>query len=155
MSDSCIGTVSAGTILGPLLGDLNRRGIPLAGTVELTNKCNLKCLHCYIRPSGEEASGENGELSTDQWINILGQAIDCGCLFLTLTGGEILVRPDFWQIYKYVKSKGTVVNLFTNGTKITDRLAAELSESRPNSIEVTLDGMTEHTYESMTKVPGS
>lgn len=155
MSDSCIGTVSAGTILKPLLGDRNRRGIPLAGTIELTNKCNLKCAHCYIRPSGDEASCQNRELSTDQWINILGQAIDCGCLFLTLTGGEVLVRPDFWQIYKYVKSKGTVVNLFTNGTKITDRLAAELSEWRPNSIEVTLYGMTEHTYESMTQVPGS
>lgn len=155
MSETLIGTVSAGTIFEPLLGDLSRRGIPLSGTVELTSSCNLRCVHCYIRPSGDEASCRNGDLSTGQWIDILGQAIDCGCLFLTFTGGEVLVRPDFWQIYQYAKGKGALVNLFTNGTKITERLAAELSEWPPFSIEITLYGMTERTYESMTQVPGS
>jgi radical SAM protein with 4Fe4S-binding SPASM domain len=155
MSDTCIGTISAGAIFEPLVGDVNRRGIPIGGIVELTNRCNLKCVHCYIRPSEDDASRGPKELSTDQWKSILGQAIDCGCLFLTLTGGEILVRPDFLHIYRYVKSKGTIVNLFTNGTKITERLAAELSDWPPKVIEITLYGMTERTYELMTQVPGS
>ena len=48
MSDSIIETVKAGAILEPLLGDLNSRGIPILGTVELTDKCNLRCVHCFL-----------------------------------------------------------------------------------------------------------
>jgi MoaA/NifB/PqqE/SkfB family radical SAM enzyme len=155
MSDDIVGTISAQKVFGHLLSDAEHRGIPLSGTVELTNKCNLRCLHCFIRPFGGQVSYRDSELSTEQWINILSRAIDCGCLFLILTGGEILVRPDFWKIYSYIKDRGTIVQLFTNGTKITERLVEELSNRPPKAIEITLYGMTEHIYELMTQVPGS
>jgi len=80
---------------------------------------------------------------------------DAGCLFLLLTGGEPLLRPDFGDVYRYAKQKGLLVSLFTNGTLLTPRIADFLAEWRPQAIEITLYGATQETYERVTGVPGS
>ena len=80
---------------------------------------------------------------------------DAGCLFLLLTGGEVLLRPDFAEIYRRARGRGMLVSLFTNATLLTPAIADLLAYSRPQSIEITLYGATQQTYEAVTQVPGS
>lgn len=128
--------------------------IPLIGSLELGYRCNLRCQHCYV------AHGHTGlpglqELSAAEIQRILDEVVDEGCLWLLLTGGEPLLRRDFPEIYTYAKRKGLLLNLFTNGTLLTPRLADLLAEWRPFNIEITLYGCTQETYERVTGIPGS
>jgi len=131
------------------------RRIPWSGTFEVTARCNLNCVHCYIsRPvNDQEAWGK--ELTTEEFCRLLDEIADEGCLSILFTGGEPFVREDFPEIYIYAKRKGFLVALFTNGTTLTPELADFLAEWPPRSLEVTLYGRTEETYEKVTPIPGS
>jgi radical SAM protein with 4Fe4S-binding SPASM domain len=134
---------------------LNGRRYPFSGSFELTERCNLACLHCFInQPAGNQAA-RGRELTTAQVTGILDQIADAGCLYLLLTGGEPLLRPDFAEIYRYAVRKGLLLTLYTNGTLLNERLADFLAEWRPRSLEITLYGATEGTYERVTQAPGS
>jgi radical SAM protein with 4Fe4S-binding SPASM domain len=128
--------------------------IPIVGSLELTFRCNLRCVHCYVA-HGHGGIPDQTELSYGEICNILDQIVDEGCLWLLLTGGEPLLRPDFLDIYTYAKRKGLLFNLFTNGTLITPRIADYLADWRPFVVEITLYGRTQETYERITGVPGS
>lgn len=138
-----------------LLAPLEGRRYPLGGTLELTERCNLACVHCYInQPAGSERARAR-ELTTTQIMGIVDQMADAGCLFLVLTGGEPLLRPDFAEIYRYAKQRGLLVSLLTNATLVTPRIADLLADLSAYAIEVTLYGATAETYERVTQVPGS
>jgi radical SAM protein with 4Fe4S-binding SPASM domain len=138
-----------------LLALLDGARSPLSGTFELTERCNLACVHCFInRPAaGREAAAR--ELTPSQISTILDAAVAAGCILLLLTGGEVLLRPDFPDIYRSALGKGLLVSLFTNGTLLSPRLADLLAEWRPCSIEISLYGATQQVYERVTQVPGS
>ena len=95
------------------------------------------------------------ELTGSELRSLIDQIEAEGTLSLLLTGGEPLIRDDFCDIYAYVKKKGLLVTLFTNGTLITPELADYLAEWPPRSVEITLYGATCSTYEAVTRVPGS
>jgi radical SAM protein with 4Fe4S-binding SPASM domain len=139
---------------GPFSARLHQDGIKqklaLSGTLELTTHCNLRCGHCYIVDNTTR-----GELTTSEIFRILDELVEAGCLWLLLTGGEIMVRKDFLEIYLAAKQRGLVVTLFTNATLVTPEIADTLADYPPFSIEVTLYGMTEATYEEVTGVKGS
>ena len=124
---------------------------PLFASMELTFQCNLRCAHCYVR--GPANRGE--ELGTREITGLIDQFVEAGLLWLHLTGGEPLMRPDFEDIYLYAKSKGLILVLFTNGTRITPRLADLLREYPPIAAEITLYGATRETHERVTGVSGS
>ena len=128
--------------------------LPLSGSLELTFRCNLKCVHCYL---GDARHGipEKEELSYPEISALVDQIVDEGCLWLLLTGGEPLLRPDFLDIYTYAKRKGLLITLFTNGTLVTPQMADYLQQWRPFRIEISLYGRTKETYEKVTGVPGS
>jgi radical SAM protein with 4Fe4S-binding SPASM domain len=138
-----------------LLEQTEGRRVPLAGSIEVTARCNLRCVHCYINEPLADSQVRNRELSKQEFYSILDQISDEGCLWLLLTGGEPFVRPDFLDIYTYAKKKGMLITLFTNGTTITPRIADYLAEWRPSGLEITLYGITKETYEKVTGVHGS
>jgi radical SAM protein with 4Fe4S-binding SPASM domain len=147
--------VTLGEVGDELLMQLGTRRYPLGGTFELTERCNLACLHCFInQPAGSREAAQR-ELTLAQVRCVLDQLADAGCLFLLFTGGELLLRPDFRDIWRYAKQRGMLVSLFTNGTLLTRRVADFLAEWRPTAIEITLYGATQETYERVTRVPGS
>ena len=138
-----------------VLSRLQGRRYPLSGTFELTARCNLACVHCYINQAAVSRAALASELTTLQVKAILDQITAAGCLFLTLTGGEVLLRPDFPEIYRHARQRGMLVSLFTNGTLITPRIADLLAEVQPRVVDITLYGATQATYERVTGVPGS
>lgn len=131
------------------------RRIPAHGTIELTRRCPLSCVHCYNNLPLDDGDARRGELTAAEWARILDEIAAAGCLWLLFTGGEIFVRPDFFDIYAHAKRNGFLITLFTNATRITPRLADRLAEMPPFSIEVTLYGATAETFERVTRVPGS
>jgi radical SAM protein with 4Fe4S-binding SPASM domain len=134
---------------------LDARRIPIEGTIETTFRCNLNCVHCYVNePAGSKEIADR-ELSLDRLKALVDEVVAEGCLFVLFTGGEILVRPDFPELYLYARQKGLLVTIFTNGTLVTDRIADLFVEHTPETIEITLYGMTRETYERVTRVPGS
>jgi radical SAM protein with 4Fe4S-binding SPASM domain len=137
-----------------LRASIGRQRIPVSGSMELTFRCNLRCAHCYVAHGHCGTSGQ-AELSDKETCDILDQLADEGCLWLLLTGGEPLLRPDFLDVYTYAKRKGFLVTLFTNGTLLTPRIADHLAEWPPRQVEITLYGRTHETYERVTGVPGS
>jgi radical SAM protein with 4Fe4S-binding SPASM domain len=131
------------------------RHLPLNGTIEVTRRCPLTCVHCYNNLPMADREASATELTYAEHCRILDELADAGCLWLLFTGGEIFARRDFLDIYTYAKRKGFLITLFTNGTMITPRIADYLAEWRPFAIEITLYGRTKKTYERLTGIPGS
>ncbi len=131
----------------PLIGRLD---------IELTERCNNNCAHCYINlPAGDEAARAR-ELSTRDLQGILLEASSVGALSVRFTGGEPVLRPDFEELYLFARRLGLSVLLFTNATLITPHLAGLFARIPPRErIEVTVYGMSKRTYEAVSRVRGS
>jgi len=135
--------------------DIEGRRIPIEGTLETTFRCNLACVHCYVNePVGDFATRDR-ELPLSRLERLIDEIVEAGCLNLLLTGGEVLARPDFPELYLYAIRKGLLVTVFTNGTLVTDAIAELFDQHRPAAVEITLYGMSRETYEKVTRVPGS
>lgn len=150
---------------------IGKKGKPIVGQMELTFRCNLKCVHCYV-PEGSHVGARGAkwslaaeqrregqktkeELTLQEITGILDQIYQEGCLWLGFTGGEPFMREDFLDIYKYAKKKGFLITILTNGTLMTPKLANYLAEKPPFCIDITVNGVTQRTYENISQVPGS
>ena len=131
------------------------RRIPISGMIEVTERCNNRCAHCYVNLSRQDREARSNELTFEEHCRILDEITAAGCLWVCFTGGEVFIRKDFLDIYTYAKRKGMLVTLFTNGTLITPQIADYLVNWRPFSIEITLYGHTKETYEAVSGIPGS
>ena len=78
-----------------------------------------------------------------------------GCLYLTITGGDPMVHPDFPEIYRHAREKGLVVTVFCDGILVRDHIVTLFREYPPAVVEVSLYGATRDTYEAVTRVQGS
>jgi radical SAM protein with 4Fe4S-binding SPASM domain len=143
--------------LGDLMAEMDAeaRRIPVQGTIEPTFRCNLACVHCYVNEPAGAADVRAREMTTARAKALVDEVVEAGCLSLLLTGGEVLVRPDFPEIYRHAVAAGLRVTVFTNGTMVTEEIADLFDRHRPLAIEITLYGMTAETYDRVTRVPGS
>lgn len=124
--------------------------------IELTERCNNNCIHCCINRPVNDKNARASEMTTDGVKVALAQAATLGCLYVRLTGGEPLLRKDFGDIYVSARRLGLKVLLFTNGCLITPRIADLFKRIPPlMAIEITVYGMCQHTYEMVTRKPGS
>lgn len=71
----------------------------------ITGKCNCRCRHCYM----DAPDALMGELTTEQCFSIIDQMAECGVLRVELTGGEPLVRNDFWKIVDHLINKHILI----------------------------------------------
>jgi radical SAM protein with 4Fe4S-binding SPASM domain len=132
-----------------------KRRLPLHGEMELTFRCNNRCVHCFVNQRANDRKEILDEMSYGEICHILDEMVDEGCLWLVMTGGEPLLREDFLDIYTCAKRKGLLITLFTNGTLVTEEIADCLAEWPPQKIEITLYGKSKETYERVTRVSGS
>jgi len=133
-----------------VIGKWLENRVPLSGSIELDLRCNLRCLHCY-----RDGEWPKGILETHEVKSILDQIAEAGTIWLLLTGGEIFLRPDIFEIYDHARKLGLLVTLFTNGTTITEKIADRLRDTPPDMVEISLYGYTKETYEAVTGIPGS
>lgn len=148
-------TISYGLFSQSLHRQVRASEMPLNGTIEVTRRCPLTCAHCYNNLPMGDREAQREELTYGEHCRILDQMAEAGCLWLLYTGGEILARKDFLDIYTYARKSGFLITLYTNGTLITPKVADYLTEWRPFSIEITLYGRTRETYERLTGIAGS
>ncbi len=124
--------------------------------IELTERCDNNCVHCFINLPAGDAVARSREMDTSRVCAILRQAADLGCLQVRFTGGEPLLRPDFEELYRFARGLGLKVLIFTNGRGVTEHLADVLVSVPPLApVEVTVYGMHEHSYEEVSRAPGS
>lgn len=131
------------------------RGVPLSASLELTERCNLRCVHCYLGDQAGLRPLQENELTTAEWLGVVDQVAGLGCLQLLITGGEPLLRADFAEVYRHAREVGLLVTVFTNGTLVGQETIELFRELPPSAVEVTLYGATPETYEAVTGVPGS
>ncbi|MBN2407023.1 MAG: radical SAM protein [Elusimicrobia bacterium] len=108
--------------------------VPLIVNLEVTNMCNLDCMHCYH--TGHDKL--RGEMSLNEIRALLASAKELGAMFLVLTGGEPFMRDDACEILVTAKDMGYLIVLFTNGTLVEENKARILYELSPFSVHVTL-----------------
>lgn len=115
------------------------RNIPVSVTIELTRRCPLACLHCYL-PETRGRAGPARELTTGQWKGIIRQLAEVGGLYLVFTGGEPLLRPDLVELCRRAKKLKFDVRIFSTGLGLTKKLARELKEAGVSAFEISFYG---------------
>jgi radical SAM protein with 4Fe4S-binding SPASM domain len=124
--------------------------------LELTERCNNNCIHCYINLPADDIKAKEKELSTKEIKDILKEAASLGCLKVRFTGGEPLLREDFEELYLFSRRLGLKVIIFTNGTLISHQLADLFARIPPlEKIEISLYGMKKKSFEAITRISGS
>ena len=124
--------------------------------IELTERCNNNCIHCCINLPENNHSAVQKEMTSDQVKEYLKQAAALGCMQVRFTGGEPLLRNDFIDLYITTRKLGMKVMLFTNARLIDNELVDLFTRIPPLAkIEVTVYGMHQKSYESVTREPGS
>ena len=133
----------------------SQKRIPLDASLDFTYRCNNKCVHCYCNLPANDRKAARDELTTEEIKRLLDDLASMGTLWLLITGGEPLLRPDFEEVYLHAKKKGFLITCFTNGTLVDDKTVELLSKHPPFAVEISLYGATRETHEKVTQVPGS
>jgi radical SAM protein with 4Fe4S-binding SPASM domain len=127
------------------------RAVPLSASIALTHACNLACDFCYLPLPRDPTE----ELTTSEWHAVLEQLAAAGCLFLALTGGEPLLRPDFFEIAGDARALGFALRILTNGTKIDTTVAERIAHLPVLSVELSVHGASPAAHERATHVTRS
>lgn len=149
----CLSTLSNAEYLDRFNARAADLRIPLVGSIDLTHRCNLRCIHCYL--GGSSLFPGKKEMDTEKVLSLIDEITEAGCLHLLITGGEPLLRNDFPEIYRHVKQNGLIITVFTNGTLVRNEVLDLFKDMPPQTIEISLYGATPSTYEKITRVPGS
>jgi len=139
----------------PLWEKLGKKRVLTAFDLEITARCSNNCTHCYINLPPGDKNAKSTELSLKEIERIADEAVGLGALWCLLTGGEPLLRKDFSDIYMMLKKKGLLVSVFTSATLINESHIRLFKKYPPREIEVTVYGVTEETYEKISRVAGS
>jgi len=116
---------------------------PLLVVWNFTYKCNLSCKHCY----SDASSLSKTELSTNEAMNVVDQLADFGVTSLAFSGGEPLMRKDFFEVASHAVDSGLYVSLATNGTLLNKENVRRLKKIELNYVEVSLDGADSKTHD--------
>jgi len=127
-----------------------QQAVPMSALLEITFVCNHACSFCYNCPTGQK------EMSTAEIFDALRKIADFNILYLTLTGGEPLVRKDFFDIARRARELGFALRIYTNGYLIDEPMAKKIREiANPLEMEISIHGAKPETHERLTCVPGS
>ena len=128
------------------------RFIPKWIAWEITGRCNLDCVHCRARAGAQTAEKE----FTTAEAKALIQDIASYCKpVLVLSGGEPLLRPDIFELARYVTEQGLRMGLATNGTLVTDEVCRKIKESGIRIVSLSLDGATAAVHDDFRRQKGA
>jgi radical SAM protein with 4Fe4S-binding SPASM domain len=118
--------------------------------IELTSRCNERCVHCYIPHENKTA-----DIDSAFFYSVLDQCRDMGILSLTLSGGEPMLHKNFCDFLRRAKEYDFSINILSNLTLLNDEIIAEMKANRLSSVQVSLYSMEPEIHDSITKLPGS
>ena len=119
-------------------------GAPLYVAWQITNECNLACMHC-IEESGPGKKFKD-ELTEAQVFSVLEQMMALEVPYLSFSGGEPMLHPHFFEMAEYVCSRGSQLKVETNGHLLTPESAARLRDAGVKAVQVSLDGGSRATF---------
>lgn len=137
-------TLPAKTPAATESGDL---GAPLYVAWQVTNECNLACLHC-IEESGPGKAFRD-ELDEGQVFAVLEQMLEQEVPYMSFSGGEPMVHPHFFKMVEYVCARGGQLKVETNGHYLTPENCARLKALGVKAVQVSLDGASRATFNRM------
>lgn len=118
--------------------------------IELTSRCNERCLHCYIPHENKHT-----DIEDSLFDQVLEQSKEMGLLTIVLTGGEPMMHPHFIQYLRKIQKYDFEINLLSNLTLLNDDIVKELKASRISGVQVSLFSMKPEVHDSITMVKGS
>lgn len=124
-------------------------GIPLGVQLDLTYRCNERCVHCYLDHD------DHGELTRDEVIGLLDQMAEAGVFFLTVSGGEIFLRPDLFDILAHARTLLFAVKIKTNALLIREEQARRLAALNVEGVQISIYSHQPEVHDGITLVPGS
>jgi len=118
--------------------------------IELTSRCNERCVHCYI-----PHENKINDIEPALFYNVLDQCRDMGLLNITLSGGEPMLHPLFREFLRKAKDYDFSINILSNLTLLNDEIIAEMKANRLSGVQVSLYSMKAEIHDSITQVSGS
>lgn len=128
-----------------------RWGSPLFAVWNFTNRCNLRCQHCYQDSS---AAALQHELTLDEKLNLVDQMADEYVAMVAFAGGEPTLSPDLLPVLRRCQHHGMHMSVATNGTTMTPRLASELAAAGVKYVEISLDSVRPERHDAFRGQPG-
>lgn len=119
--------------------------------IELTDKCNLRCAHCYRGSSPELGQ----HIPKEQLLDIIDQMAALGVSTIELTGGEPTMRPDFLDIFHHCATRFASVAIVSNGWFITDEWARQMARYDHVIVQIDLDGSSAEPHDTLRGRSGS
>ena len=136
-----------------LIVEMNQKamdlGIPLSVHFDITYRCNERCVHCYLDHD------DLGEMTTAEIEDVLDQLADAGVFFLALSGGEVLMRRDFFDIVEHARRRLFNVKIKTNGVMIREPEARRLRQLGVEQVQISVYSHRPEVHDGITKLPGS
>jgi radical SAM protein with 4Fe4S-binding SPASM domain len=126
----------------------HRRAIPLEVVLELTHRCTFRCCHCYL-----PARRENDEVPLRRWLALLEELAAAGTLYLTLTGGEVLLSPHWQAIATEARRLGFALTVLSNG-ELVDKGSADALAALSATVEISLYSTDRQVFDSVTGARG-
>ncbi|MGB8543196.1 MAG: radical SAM protein [Candidatus Acidiferrales bacterium] len=126
-----------------------QRHLPWSVHVDLTYRCNERCVHCYLDHE------DHGEMKSQEIKDVLEQLALAGTLFLTFSGGEIFLRADLFELLEFARSLHFDINLKTNALLIDVERARKLRELSIRKIQISIYSAEPEVHDAITKVRGS
>jgi MoaA/NifB/PqqE/SkfB family radical SAM enzyme len=122
-------------------------GAPLYVAWQITNECNLACLHC-IEESGPGKAFKD-ELDETMVFDVMKQLMDGGVPYLSFSGGEPMVHPLFFEMVEYVCDRGAQLKVETNGHFLSEANCQRMKDLGVKAVQVSLDGATRDSFNKM------
>lgn len=118
--------------------------------IEITSKCNERCIHCYI-PHDKKVRN----IKPDLFYDILEECRDMKVLHLTLSGGEPMLHKNFCDFLSKCREYDFSVNVLSNLTLLNDEIIQEMKSNPLLSIQVSLYSMNSNIHDEITQLKGS
>lgn len=120
---------------------------PLYVAWQITNECNLACLHC-IEESGPGKAFKD-ELTTEEAYKVIDQLVQAEVPYVSFSGGEPMVRPDFWGMVERITRGGVGLKVETNGHYLTAENCKRFKDLAVKAVQVSIDGGSAASFNKM------
>jgi SynChlorMet cassette radical SAM/SPASM protein ScmE len=119
---------------------------PRSVVLEITSRCNLRCSYCYFF---DNPGVSYLDLPTEEWLQFIDELGDCGVMNVTISGGEVFIRPDLPQLISGIVKNRMRFSILSNGTLIDDDIASFLAKTgRCDYVQVSIDGSSAEVHDT-------